>query len=323
MPRVGICRALDGFRFLPQWQAFLSELNCPVIVSEPTNRRILESGVRLAPAELCLPVKACVGHALALGPRVDFLLVPRIVCRTEGRGRLFGCPKTIALPDMLRALVPDLPPVAELRIDDREHSENQAYLELAATLGCNRADARRALRRTAPSITTRPRTVNRTMPDGCRPGTTQEDGIRSPGQDRTRPVVAVIGHDYLVEDEELSLGLLKRLEATGAALAYGRPDEDCCNTDRLRPGFEPDWLFERELVRQALGWAARPDVDGLLLASSFACGTSAVSNEIIRHAVRRQRPGLAVLELMFDEQTGPAGLTTRLESFVELLRMRR
>lgn len=314
--RVGICRALDGVRFLPDWEAFLVGLGCEIVVSEPTTRQMVESGVRQAPAELCLPVKACVGHALDLQGRVDRLLLPRIVCRRTKEGPLFGCPKAIALPDMLRALIPDLPPIVEFLLDEREGDESRAYRELAEALGLRKRRAGgwptekwpREKRPSGPAAEWSYRQV------------AEQAGPGLAGRTRT-PVVAVVGHDYLVDDDELSLGLLPRLAAAGAQVARGTPET--AGVSVISPGFEPDWLFERELIWQALGWASRLEVDGLLLATSFACGTSAVTNDIIRRAVRRHRPELAVLELVFDEQTGPAGLTTRLESFVELLRMRR
>ena len=352
MLRVGICRGLDGVRFLSRWQEFLESLDCRVVISPGTHAGIIKSGVRLAPAELCLPVKAFIGHALALRSEVDRLMVPRMVCvkppvnGTNHRGRqrtarpggwLFGCPKTIALPDMLRALIPDLPPLVELRVDERERPERQAYLELAAAVGADRRKARAALARIQPPLGAGlghdpiSPSRNRSCPAPNRGRNVQ----KSAEEPDTRPVVALVGHEYLIDDEGLSLGLPGRVAEAGARVVRGYPPAGAANADRpgrsgspapivpATPAFLPDWLYERELIEQALAWAARPELDGLILAASFACGTSAVTNEIIRRTVARSRPGLAVMELMFDEQTGPAGLTTRLESFVELLRMGR
>jgi predicted nucleotide-binding protein (sugar kinase/HSP70/actin superfamily) len=64
-------------------------------------------------------------------------------------------------------------------------------------------------------------------------------------------------------------------------------------------------------------------VSGLLLVSSFACGTSAVTNELIRLMVHDSGREIPVLQLLFDEHTGEAGLATRLESFIDVIRMRR
>ena len=84
----------------------------------------------------------------------------------------------------------------------------------------------------------------------------------------------------------------------------------------------PNWRFELDLVDAAAELASDPGVSGLVLASSFACGTSPVTNDVIRRMVRDRRPGMPVLEVFFDEHTAEAGLVTRVESFCDLLGMR-
>jgi predicted nucleotide-binding protein (sugar kinase/HSP70/actin superfamily) len=59
-----------------------------------------------------------------------------------------------------------------------------------------------------------------------------------------------------------------------------------------------------------------------LLVASFACGTGAVTNELIQRAAVH-RHGVPTVMLLMDEHTGEAGLITRVESFVDLLRLRK
>jgi predicted nucleotide-binding protein (sugar kinase/HSP70/actin superfamily) len=80
-------------------------------------------------------------------------------------------------------------------------------------------------------------------------------------------------------------------------------------------------VFELDLIDAASGMID-DRVDGLLLASSFSCGTSPVTNSIVRRMVRTRKPSMPVLEVYFDEHSAEAGLVTRLESFVDLLRAR-
>ncbi|MBN2538374.1 hypothetical protein JXB37_08880, partial [candidate division WOR-3 bacterium] len=140
---IGVCRALHAYDYLPLWQTFLEQLGMRVEVSGKTDREMIEAGARVAPAELCLPAKVFLGHALSLRGRVEALFVPRMVCWKQERDLSYGCPKAIALPDLCRALVPDLP-VSELCLDEREWSEERAFRNLARELGSR--DGREALR---------------------------------------------------------------------------------------------------------------------------------------------------------------------------------
>ena len=78
--RIGICRALHAYHHYTLWREFFAELGWEVVLSPTTNRAAIEQGVRLAPSELCLPVKAFLGHVAELKDRVEALFVPRIVC---------------------------------------------------------------------------------------------------------------------------------------------------------------------------------------------------------------------------------------------------
>lgn len=299
MRTIGICRALHAYDSLALWQGFIERLGFRVLVSEPTDREMVDAGVRIAPAELCLPAKVFLGHVLSLKDRVDALFIPRPVCRKMDGDRYYGCPKALALPDMTKALVEDLPPVVELCVDEREGSEDKAYRELAAALGSNGRRWKAALREARAAAG---EAAARVFSDEA------DDG----------PAIGVIGHSYLLRDKVLSLDLLGKLEKVGARAVLA---EDVAARPDLRPEFVPNWSFELELIDAGAGML-EAGVDGLLLASSFACGTSAVTNDIIRRMARQRASHVPVLEVFFDEHSAEAGLVTRLESFVDLIRMR-
>lgn len=266
------------------------------VVSRPTNRRMIEAGVRIAPAELCLPAKVFLGHVLELASLVDVLIIPRIVCRRFGRDLYFGCPKAMALPDMTRALVPDLPPVVEFVLDERQCSEENSYRRLARQLGIGRLQA----------------STSKPQARASEPAPLT--------QDDKRLLLGLVGHCYLLDDAALSLGLLDKLRSLGAEPGRAEHWAQLSN-GHMKPPFLPNWMFEKELIDGALNLAGDGRVRGMVLATSFACGTSAVTNELIRRTLTGARPKLPVMTLMFDEHTSEAGLWTRLESFLDLIRI--
>jgi len=73
-----------------------------------------------------------------------------------------------------------------------------------------------------------------------------------------------------------------------------------------------------ELNREILGGIAlrRGDVDGIILLSAFPCGPDAMVNELIARRVK----GVPMLNLVLDGQSGTAGVETRLESFIDIIR---
>ena len=75
-----------------------------------------------------------------------------------------------------------------------------------------------------------------------------------------------------------------------------------------------------EINREILGGIVQHeyDVDGMILLSAFPCGPDAMVNEIITRRVK----GVPMLNLVLDSQTGTAGVETRLESFIDIIRLK-
>ena len=65
------------YRFASFWEGFFTALGAEVIVSDPTNKRILDDGVKSCVDEACLPIKLFCGHVMNLKGRADYILVPR------------------------------------------------------------------------------------------------------------------------------------------------------------------------------------------------------------------------------------------------------
>ena len=74
--------------------------------------------------------------------------------------------------------------------------------------------------------------------------------------------------------------------------------------------------FARATIGEA-ALMAQGEVDGLIHMAPFNCTPETVAQSALV-ALQRER-GVPVLNLSFDEQTGPAGVVTRLEAFVDML----
>jgi predicted nucleotide-binding protein (sugar kinase/HSP70/actin superfamily) len=319
--RIGICRALHAYHHYALWQTYFAELGWEVVLSPPTGRKTVEQGVRLSPSELCLPAKAFLGHVAELKDKVDALLLPRIVCTRVARDWFFGCPKAIALPDLTRAVFDSLPMVVEPILDGQIRTDEEAFR--AAVSGTDRrADIRNAyLSASAAARAATQRTMEQVSPLHMFSGQRTENGGPEIGDGRPVVRIGVVGHSYLLFDPGLSLGVLDKIREAGARPVLAFPTADEVDNEARRET-ALNWYYELELLAAARHLLEVKKVDGLLLVASFACGTGAVTNELIqREAVHCH--GVPTILVLLDEHTGEAGLVTRVESFVDLLRLRK
>ena len=130
--KIGIPRAMLYYRDGALWQTFFETLGHEVVLSRPTDREILELGIRYAIDEACLACKVFLGHAASLLERCDCLFVPR-VANFEEAG--IFCTKFEALPDMTQNLFRDCR-VLSCEVDGkRKIGEKEAFLSLGKQLG--------------------------------------------------------------------------------------------------------------------------------------------------------------------------------------------
>ena len=154
-PRVGVPRALLFHELYPFWQALLTELGCEIVLSDPTNKKIIHEGAEQSVAETCFPMKVALGHVLNLVERheIDYIWLPSVVNLERKQAQTtdsFVCPYVQSLcysckssVDFAAAGVQVLQPVIYLQKGLRHRIE--ALQGVARELGRNTADLKRAL----------------------------------------------------------------------------------------------------------------------------------------------------------------------------------
>ena len=106
--RVGFPRALLFYKYSVLWTTFFKELGADIIVSPKTDKKIKDLGVNAAPDEDCYSTKLYFGHVLFLKDKIDYLFIPRL---GSDHKLNVGCPKFIALAEVLKSIFPDLPEI--------------------------------------------------------------------------------------------------------------------------------------------------------------------------------------------------------------------
>ncbi len=306
---IGIPQAFGYYYFHALWKTFFSELGFDVVTSGPTNRRKLDAGIQIAPSEACLPLKCYLGHLIALlKDEADWAFVPRLVCLKRTPEIRLGCPKFIGLPDMARALLPDAR-IVTLDVDLRKEEEPRSYLRLAEQFDKSPAEGAVAyekglaeLKRHREEIWKKPRSPSPNL--------------------NGKLTIGVLGHAYLLEDNYLNLNLVKRLEGLGCEVLSGHelPSEEL---ERELGCFKSlSWYFEEEILAGASSFFHRQKVSGIVYLVSFGCGAGSITHEVMDLEVRGDSR-VPLLRIVLDEHTGEAGLMTRLESFVDMIKLRK
>ena len=114
MTKVGIPQALLYYQYYPMWRTFFEQMGVEVVVSEPTTKTVIAAGAARVVAETCLPVKVYCGHVISLTDKCDFMFVPSI--RSLER-KVYNCSNFLGLPDVVKAVVPECPPILDPDID--------------------------------------------------------------------------------------------------------------------------------------------------------------------------------------------------------------
>ncbi|GAB6182169.1 acyl-CoA dehydratase activase-related protein [Desulfotomaculum defluvii] len=320
--RVGIPRALLYYYYFPLWKEFLEQLGAEVIVSDLTTKRILTRGVEHCVDEACLPIKLAFGHVQNLVDKgVDIIFLPRMVSVAQ---REYICPKFLGFPDMVRQNINNLPVVIDTTINLRKKQGNVKDFaqQVAAYFDKGFIKARLAFGQAM----NKQKQYQDLLEQGLFPEEAmailrgQERKFNKTNNDLT---IAVIGHPYNIYDPFISMNLLNRLNKMGArVLTADHLTEEMIDQGVKKLPKKLFWTLSRRVTGGALHFHDNGKVDGIIHVAAFACGPDSMTGELIERFIRREGR-MPLLNINLDEHTGEAGIITRVEAFLDMVRWRR
>lgn len=327
MVKVGIPRSLLYYQYFPMWKTFFQELGAEVVVSEPTSRPMLMNGSSRVVAETCLPVKVFCGHVISLVGRCDYLFVPAV--RSLDRGA-YNCSKFLGLPDLVKAVVPECPPILDIDIDlsKGKRSLYASIYRLGRRFAWSPLKVKRAaeaawlvhqdyLETMRARHLTPPQAIASMSGGGAE--TAPDNQSAGPSLDVT---IALIGHPYVIYDEYINHRLVRRLRSMGVTVFVPEsvPQEDL-NRNITELVGRRYWTYEDEVVG-AGGYYLHNLVDGVISVVPFGCGPDSLMIDLLQRHAKRSR-AKPFMSLAIDEHTAEAGLVTRLEAFLDMLTRRK
>ncbi|MBO8137916.1 MAG: hypothetical protein H0Z40_07250 [Desulfotomaculum sp.] len=321
--KIGIPRALLYYYYYPMWKEFFESLGCEVVVSDKTNKAILNDGLCHCVDEACLPVKLAFGHVLNLaGKEMDYIFIPRLVSIAKNE---YICPKFLGFPDMVKHNLTGLPGIIDVTINMRLKTRelSQAYKQIGSIFTGSRLKIWRAYRRAQKAA----EKYNQLLLEGYLP----EDGFAAMYD--TKPQrrldknhdlkIAVIGHPYTIYDPYISMNIMNNLTQMGArVITADNLAEEIVRREAAKLPKRLFWTLGQRVIGAGFYFISDKNVDGVINITSFACGLDSMIGELLDRMTKETRQ-IPLLNITLDEHTGEAGVLTRIEAFLDMVRWKK
>ncbi|WP_326909074.1 acyl-CoA dehydratase activase-related protein [Sedimentibacter sp. MB31-C6] len=294
--KVGIPQGLLYYKYHPFLITFFSELGAEIITSVNTNKEVLDAGVKYCVDEACLPIKIFHGHISFLKDKCDIIVIPRLMQLHKNE---YICPKFCGLPEMVLNSIPNMPKTITAPIYASSKRKLYYWAKSSGKLFTkNNLKIKGAFMKALDK---------------------QEKHKTGINDKKYELKVALSGHPYNIYDNYVNMNVIKKLNNLGVGVITEEyMDTNLINTEAKNLYKKPFWTFARNNYGFTVNASKNKEVGGIVYISSFNCGIDSVIVELIKDRIC----DFPFLILKIDEQTGEAGINTRLEAFVDMLERR-
>lgn len=313
--RIGLPKSLLYYYYYPFWKSLFEMLGCEIVLSDSTSTEILDIGVKESISEICVPMKVYIGQVLnLLEKNVDYIYAPRFVSIRKG---VTFCPKFLGLPDMIKNSLSGidnkvLTHKINSKTDDISNYRNYTFFKKVFNI--SEFKLKKVLKAANKYwLNFRKLQKNAYKTEKLIKGKKEKrrDGILN---------IAVLGYVYNIYDEFINMDLLNRLEDMNVRInTFDMLEDEIINKyiDGLRkPMF---WEFTNKLMAAAYYYINSPEIDGIIHVTAFGCGPDSILGPFLEIDAEKNRKPFMTLRI--DEQTGESHLLTRIEAFVDLIKI--
>jgi len=318
---VGIPRALAYYLYYPMWKSFFENLGVKVVLSQETTEDVLNGGIKYTVTDACVPIKIFHGHVVAIKDKVDYLFVPRLV---NIAGDVVFCPKFLGLSDMIKASIDNLPPIIDVRIDLRKGKFElwRVCLRIGRIFTGNLFRIYSAYRRALDA--------NRKFKSLLQEGRTlteaidiMEKGEIPEKKDPYELTIGLVGYPYEIHDRFVSADVIKKLQESNVRVVTVDMLPDSVFTSPVKiVTKELFWFFSERSVKGGMYYLNDRQIDGVIHVTAFSCGPDFMVNKLLELEAKNLGH-TPFMTLMIDEQTGDAGVRTRIEAFIDMIKRRK
>lgn len=279
------------------WIEFFKNLGIDVIISPNTNKKIVDSGTKLAPSEACLSLKIYLGHIIELKDKCDYILIPRLYSLKKNEQ---VCTNFNALYDLVNNLFEV--DILNYNVDiSTKNYQLLGFLSIGEQLGFSYIKSYKAYKY-AEKIKKMKQKKQELL---------QQKEIE---QNKDKIKILLAGHPYNLYDSLIGKSVIDFLKENNITILYSdKINHELVDEECRKISTDIHWTHNKEIVASTKYY--EDIVDGIILISSFPCGPDSLMNEQISHKIKK----VPIITLIFEDLNNDAGIITRLESFIDIL----
>ena len=279
------------------WIEFFKNLGIDVIISPNTNKKIVDSGTKLAPSEACLSLKIYLGHIIELKDKCDYILIPRLYSLKKNEQ---VCTNFNALYDLVNNLF-DVN-ILNYNVDiSTKNYQLLGFLSIGEQLGFSYIKSYKAYKY-AEKIKRMKQKKQELL---------QQKEIE---ENKDKIKILLAGHPYNLYDSLIGKSVIDFLKGNNITILYSdKTNHELVDEECRKISTDIHWTHNKEIVASTKYY--EDIVDGIILISSFPCGPDSLMNEQISHKIKK----VPIITLIFEDLNNDAGIITRLESFIDIL----
>jgi len=310
---IGIPRGLMlYYAHFPFWRTFFEELGFKVVLSRPSDKKLVSKALGMLTAETCFPVELIYGHVDDLiNQGVDYIFLPFVVDEKGEEDNPtvnYNCPWIQAHPYMIRAAL--------------KGTENEKKL-LIPTLHFRYFE--RALKKDLSEYMNKQfglpvKTVLKVIDHADKAQSAFEKKVKDRGKEvlanlqKDKVAAVVFGRPYNTSDPLLNLNLIDKLinlDVVPIPIDYLPLEREKIFKDY----YMMYWPNGQKIIEASRIVAKDENLTAVYM-SNFRCGP----DSFLQHYVREEMGNKPYLQLEVDEHSADAGMITRLEAFLDSLK---
>lgn len=314
--KIGIPKGLSFYEYPVLFETFFKNLGLDIVYSNNTSDIILKDGLDNSLSESCLASKIFIGHVANLVKRktdekIDYIFIPRL-CNFENSQTT--CVKLYGIYDICSTIF-DCSFIT-LNIDYEKKAELRSFWDLGRKLGINRAKSIKAYF----DARKKQKEYNQYI------YLNQLKDIKNAMKRGNEIKILIVAHPYVLYDEFLGKRIIRILESNKAKVFFANINSFSMENPKILR-----WKKEKNSylnISDTIFWKSSKNtlngiieninnIDGIVYLSVFPCGTDSLVNEL---AIRRIN-NIPSINLVLDEQDSDIGIHTRIESFLDILKM--
>lgn len=290
--KVGIPRSFHYYNFKDLWISFFENLNIDIVISPETNKEIMDLGLRYGTDEMCLSLKNYIGHIAYLKDKCDYILIPRI--------DNYGiddqtCTNFLAIYDIINNLFNIKILNYNINLRNKE-TELDGFISIGNSLGINKKDIIKSYE-SAKREEIRVKKLN------------IKNNLEKLKSKKIK--ILLIGHPYNIYDKLIGKQVIDMLKKFDVEIISSELFDKNNEYKRYSRGLY--WKYNKENMN---GLKYLDKVNGVIFLSSFPCGPDSLVNELVMRKINKP-----YLNLIIDDISFSGGIETRIESFLDIVKI--